>query len=267
LSGQHGLLYFFASMTYVFIASLLGYGVYKMRTKSPNELENSKMKVKYGGFYTDYKVEQKYFFLVSNSQKILSAVFLASLTGIAWAQIGMLMAVRISFVLALVYFSPHQDKFTLKMNILMTIMKLFQIFIMMLIVGGVASGKLGIFLLVINALGVLFFIAIYLNKVLCQARVVKKRVAVQSTALGDEEVANPSGLISRPNKDIDTVSDLNTLEMPQSSTQQVQTVETSALASTAGNQDRPTGPSVDMPTGTQDANSRLTGPSVAVETI
>jgi hypothetical protein len=120
-----------------------------MRSKSSSELENPKMKLKYGGFYSEYSVHHKYFFLVGNLQNILSSICLASLSGVVWPQIGILMAIRVVFVFLLACIKPYEDMFAGKMNVLISSLKIFQIFLLMLVVSEIAEGAMSVFLILL----------------------------------------------------------------------------------------------------------------------
>eukprot|EP00475_Leptophrys_vorax_P017327 TRINITY_DN23998_c0_g1_i2.p1 TRINITY_DN23998_c0_g1~~TRINITY_DN23998_c0_g1_i2.p1 ORF type:complete len:644 (-),score=135.95 TRINITY_DN23998_c0_g1_i2:25-1956(-) len=199
LSSQNALLYTLAAFTLIFIACYLGFGFYKLWSFSKKDLEQKENRLKYGGFYSDYRPERKLFFLVVSCEKMLSSIFLASFTGMKWVQIGLLMVVRCLFVGFLVYFTPYEYVFGQKMNVLLAAMKIFQIFLLMLVIGGFAVDGLSIFLIVLNVLGILMFLSIFVKKVLDQVMAVRSPPTVRSTT-SDETTLGSSPHVGNNDK-------------------------------------------------------------------
>jgi hypothetical protein len=95
-NNQHWFLRFLAACAVAGVIGYLTYGAYKVKTKDQQELATVKSKLKYGGFYMDYRFASRYFFLANNAQKFSFPCFWR-ITGIEWAQVGTLIAISVCF--------------------------------------------------------------------------------------------------------------------------------------------------------------------------
>jgi hypothetical protein len=93
---------------------LLVFGVWKISKFSNSELEEPRVLLKYGGFYSDYKIASKFFFVVLLSKKLCYNAVLSIFRKAAWLQSSFLLVISFVYLMVLIKIRPHKDSFHFK---------------------------------------------------------------------------------------------------------------------------------------------------------
>ena len=98
-------------------------------------------KLQFGGYYSDYKFENKYFFLMLIGHKFFTAAFIASLEDRSGSQIAILMCIHCFYCYAVYKISPYCDSFQQKIAIGIALAQTVQMILTIGFVVGVSEGN------------------------------------------------------------------------------------------------------------------------------